>query len=90
MSMSTYIIGVSALQGVPVAPYARKLAIPTFYASAADDPYGAASATRTFYKVAPATAKQLMIVPGAAHGTALLASPALARDVTTFIQQHDR
>jgi pimeloyl-ACP methyl ester carboxylesterase len=79
-----------ALQGVPVAPYARKLAVPTFYASAADDAYGAASATRTFYKVAPATAKQLMIVPGAAHGTALLASPALARDVTTFIQQHDR
>jgi hypothetical protein len=70
MSMSTYIIGVSALQGVPVAPYARKLAIPTFYASA--------------------TAKQLVIVPGAAHGTALLASSALAQDVTTFIQRHDR
>src|SRR5262249_28828048 len=53
-------------------------------------PVRAASATRTFYNVASATARQLVIVPGAAHGTALLASPALARDITTFIQHHDR
>jgi pimeloyl-ACP methyl ester carboxylesterase len=79
-----------ALSGLPVAPYARRLAVPTLYVSAADDPYGAASATRAFYKLAPATAKQLVIVPGTAHGTALLARPALARDVTAFIQRHDR
>jgi len=53
-------------------------------------PYGAASATRTSYKIAPAPAKQLVIVPGAAHGTALLARPAIARDITAFLQRHDR
>lgn len=79
-----------ALSGAPVAPYARQLAAPTLYVSAAADPYGAASATRTFYKISPAPAKQLVIVAGAAHGTALLARPAIARDITAFLQRHDR
>jgi pimeloyl-ACP methyl ester carboxylesterase len=69
---------------------ARRLAVPTLYTSAAVDPYGATSATQTFYKIAPAPAKQLVIVPGTAHGTALLARPALARDITAFLKRHDR
>jgi len=80
----------NALQGTAVAPYAARLTAPTLFVTSADDPYGATAATRGFDKAAPTKLKQLVVVPGAAHGTALLADPAIAREVTTFLDRYDR
>jgi len=80
----------TALQGTAVAPYAARLRAPALFVTAAADQYGAASATPGFEKVAPAEAKRLVVVAGTAHGTALLAQPAIARDVTQFLARYDR
>ena len=80
----------NALQGTAIAPYAARLRAPTLFVTAAADQYGAASATPGFEKVAPAEAKRLVVVPGTAHGTALLAQAAIARDVTQFLARYDR
>ncbi len=80
----------SELAGVAVAPYAAKLKAPTLFVTAAQDPYGATDATRAFYKACPVALKRLLVVAGDAHGTALLAAPSVAREVTTFLEQTDR
>jgi pimeloyl-ACP methyl ester carboxylesterase len=80
----------AALQGTAVAPYAAKLTAPALFVTATGDEYGAATATPGFEKAAPAKAKRLVVVPGTAHGTALLAQPAIARDVTQFLARYDR
>jgi pimeloyl-ACP methyl ester carboxylesterase len=79
-----------ALQGTAVAPYAAKLMTPTLFVTARGDEYGAATATPGFEKAAASKAKRLVVVPGSAHGTALLAQPAIARDVTQFLARYDR
>jgi pimeloyl-ACP methyl ester carboxylesterase len=80
----------AALQGTAVAPYAAELTAPALFVTATGDEYGAATATPGFEKAAPARAKRLVVVPGTAHGTALLAQPAIARDVTQFLARYDR
>jgi hypothetical protein len=72
----------------PVAPYAARLRAPTLFASADDDPYGALSATRGFFRSAPAHGKRLVTVPGSAHGTALLAMPTVRKAVLDFLAAH--
>lgn len=78
------------LLGTAVAPYAAELTAPALFVTAKGDEYGAATATPGFEKAAPAKAKRLVVVPGTAHGTALLAQPAIARDVTGFLARYDR
>jgi pimeloyl-ACP methyl ester carboxylesterase len=78
----------STLAGMPVAPHAARLAAPALFVTASGDLFGAASATRAFYRSCPAPAKRLVVVPGTAHGTALLASGAVARDVTAFLERN--
>lgn len=75
----------SALQGEPVAPYARRLTAPTVFATAADDPYGATAATRGFYRSAPADHKRLLVEPGTAHGTALLTNSTVRKAIAALI-----
>lgn len=79
----------SMLRGTPVAPAAARLNCPTLFVTAANDPYGAAAATPGFYRSAPAKIKQLVIVPGSAHGTALLSTTSVADTVVSFLQRHD-
>jgi hypothetical protein len=66
------------LQGTPVAPAVHRLPCPALLITASDDPYGAAGAARTFAGTAPPGRVQLVLVPGADHGTALLAGPGSA------------
>jgi pimeloyl-ACP methyl ester carboxylesterase len=77
-----------SLLGSDVAPYARKLHAPTLFVTAADDPYGSTEATKGFYRTAPATAKKLVVVPGQAHGTALLTNPTVAAAINAFVSSH--
>lgn len=79
-----------ALAGVAVARCAARLTPPTLFVTSMQDAYGSTSATRGFYRSCPAKAKRLVVVAGSAHGTALLAEPAVAREVTTFLEQRDR
>jgi hypothetical protein len=66
------------LQGTPVAPAVHRLPCPALLITARDDPYGAADAGRTFAGTAPSGRVQLVLVPGADHGTALLSGPGSA------------
>jgi pimeloyl-ACP methyl ester carboxylesterase len=78
------------LQGVAVAPYAAKLQVPTLFLTAAQDAYGAMSATRGYYRTAAARTKRLVVVPGTAHGTVLLNSAPVTAVVLDFVDTHDR
>ena len=73
-----------------IVDYARNEQAPILFVSAAHDAYSAAPAGRLFDKVAPAKVKRLIIVPGSAHGTALLAQPAVVASVLAFLAAHDR
>jgi pimeloyl-ACP methyl ester carboxylesterase len=79
-----------ALQGVAVAPYAAKLRVPTLFLTAAQDAYGSTSATKAYYRTAAARTKRLVVVPGTAHGTALLNSASVTAAVLNFVDAHDR
>jgi pimeloyl-ACP methyl ester carboxylesterase len=78
------------LQGTDVAPAVHRLPCPALLVTARGDPYGAASAARTFAATAPPGRVRLVTVPGADHGTALLAgsgsAPVLAR-IDRFLAQ---
>ncbi|HEX2307204.1 MAG TPA: hypothetical protein VHI14_02650 [Jatrophihabitantaceae bacterium] len=80
----------AALQGVAVAPYAARLRVPTLFLTAAHDAYGSTSATKGYYRATPAPTKRLVLVPGTAHGTALLASAPVTAAVVDFVAAHDR
>jgi pimeloyl-ACP methyl ester carboxylesterase len=71
-------------------PYAARLTSPATFVTAADDPYDAAPAARGFYRSAQSAVKRLLVVPGDAHGTALLSRQATDRQVTAFILRYDR
>jgi pimeloyl-ACP methyl ester carboxylesterase len=79
-----------ALQGVAVAPYAAKLKVPTLLLTAAQDAYGSTSATKGYYRTAATRTKRLVVVPGTAHGTALLNSASVTGVVLDFVDAHDR
>lgn len=72
----------------PVAPYAARLTAPTLFVTAAADPYGSTEATQGFYASAPAAAKRLLVVPGQAHGTALLTNVEVRLAVLGFLAAH--
>lgn len=64
--------------GIIVLGYARQLRCPLLLVTANLDPYGSAQAARQFLPAARSQRKQLVRVPGTAHGTALLAGPSAA------------
>lgn len=78
----------AALLRVPIAPYAKKLRSPTLYVTAARDGYGSTAATKGYYQSSSATSKRLIVVPGDAHGTALL-DKKVTLAVTRFLESHD-
>ena len=63
----------------------RRLHCPLLLVTATRDPYGSAGAAREFLAAAPSRAKQLVTVPGTAHGTALLSPPAVARTLPVIL-----
>jgi hypothetical protein len=58
--------------GITVLGYVRRLHCPLLLVTAKQDPYGSADSARQFLAAAPAQAKHVVAVAGAAHGTALL------------------
>jgi hypothetical protein len=71
----------NALQAVP------RLRVPTFFAaSETDDPF--VGDARALYAASVAPEKRLEILPGAAHGSAMLSDPAFRARVETFIASH--
>lgn len=79
----------SLLRGAPVAPYAARLHTPTLFVTADHDAYGATQATQRFYDSAPAKEKKLLIRPGTAHGTALLADADVHQAILDFLASHE-
>lgn len=63
----------------------RRLYCPLLLVTATQDPYGSAGAAREFLAAAPSRAKQLVTVPGTAHGTALLSAPAVTRTLPVIL-----
>ena len=78
-----------ALQRMDVAPYARRLQVPVLYVTAARDPFGSAEASRHFERIGAEADRHLMVVPGTAHGTALLRSERVDAAVVRFLLRHD-
>jgi pimeloyl-ACP methyl ester carboxylesterase len=58
--------------GIMVLSYVRQLRCPLLLVTANQDPYGSAQAARQFLAAARSQRKELVRVPGTAHGTALL------------------
>jgi pimeloyl-ACP methyl ester carboxylesterase len=80
--------GESFLAGVPKA--VRRLTLPVFFVAAEDDDYGAALDARDFYARAPSPDKRLLVVPGNAHGTALLGNTSTRDAVIDWLVVHLR
>jgi len=77
------------LGSTDVLPSARRLRVPALFAVARQDPYSA-SDTPALARAAPAARTQLVQVPGADHGVALLHGPPAATvgaAVFTFLQR---
>jgi pimeloyl-ACP methyl ester carboxylesterase len=71
----------NALQAVP------RLQAPTFFgASEQDDPF--VGDARALYAASVSSDKRLDILPGAAHGSAMLHDPAFRSRVEAFIAAH--
>jgi dienelactone hydrolase len=77
------------LGSTDVLPWARRLRVPALFAVSRQDPYSA-SDTPALARAAPAARTQLVQVPGADHGVALLQGPPAATvgaAVYTFLQR---
>ena len=79
---------VLASAGEELAPYAAKIALPLLMLTAKTDTYGSDEATPHLYGLAPAKDKKLLVVPGYAHGTALLGEPEVSTKVLDFIRRY--
>jgi pimeloyl-ACP methyl ester carboxylesterase len=80
--------GESFIRGVPRA--IRRLVLPVLFVAAEEDDYGAATDARNFYARAPSKDKRLLIVPGRAHGTDLLADASIRATVADWLVAHLR
>jgi pimeloyl-ACP methyl ester carboxylesterase len=75
----------------PRAPFAARVTSPALFVAARLDDGPLSNPTNPhFYRVCPAAVKKLDIVPGAAHGTALLRRAAIVREIVQFLRTHDR
>lgn len=79
---------VLASVGEELAPYAAKITLPLLMLTAKTDTYGSDEATPHLYGLVPAKAKKLLVVPGYAHGTALLGEPGVSAKVLDFIGRY--
>jgi pimeloyl-ACP methyl ester carboxylesterase len=88
------VVGVVSLSGESFITGVRKaigrLTLPAFFVAAQDDDYGAGTDAQDFYAHAPSKDKRLLIVPGKAHGTDLLADPGLRGTVADWLVAHLR
>jgi peptide/nickel transport system permease protein len=88
------IVGVVSLSGESFLTGVRKaiprLVLPAFFVAAQDDDYGAGTDAQDFYAHAPAKDKRLLIVPGKAHGTDLLADAGIRATVADWLIAHLR
>ena len=80
--------GESFIRGVPRAIH--RLVLPVLFVAAEEDDYGAGTDARNFYASAPSNDKRLLIVPGRAHGTDLLADPNIRATVADWLVAHLR
>ena len=71
--------------GIMVLSYVRRLRCPLLLVTASQDPYGSDQAARQFLPAARSQRKELVRVPGAAHGTALLAGRAAIATVPAIL-----
>jgi pimeloyl-ACP methyl ester carboxylesterase len=69
--------------GIDVASASAGLAAPVLLVTAAADPYGSAEALDAIRR--GLVRAQVLSVPGSAHGTALLADPAVSTEVLSFL-----
>lgn len=71
---------------------ARRLRAPVLYAAAEDDqagPFRFAETAQRLYDATPATDKTLELIPGEAHGIALIAGPTRLRGIVeAFLRSH--
>lgn len=79
---------VMASQGEELAPYAAKTTLPLLMVTAKIDSYDSDEATPRLYEQAPAEDKQLLVVPGYAHGTDLLDEPEVRKEVLAFLRTY--
>lgn len=77
---------VLASSGEELAPYAVKITLPLLMMTAKTDAYGSDEATPHLYRLSPARDKKLLVVPGYAHGTALLGEPGVSKKVLGFLK----
>jgi pimeloyl-ACP methyl ester carboxylesterase len=88
------VVGVVSLSGESFITGVRKaiprLVLPVFFVAAQDDDYGAGVDARDFYAHAASKDKRLLVVPGKAHGTDLLADPAIRGTVVDWLVAHLR
>lgn len=76
--------------GTYIAPFAARVTSPVlFVAARMDDGPLSHPTTPHFLRVCPAKVKKADIVPGSAHGTALLRNPAIVAEVVHFLNLHD-
>ncbi|HEU4741739.1 MAG TPA: hypothetical protein VFS50_09120 [Meiothermus sp.] len=71
-----------------IKPFAARLELPVLFVTAERDAFGANRAALLFYRLAPSKEKQLLVMPGSAHGTQLLKDAGLVRRVLGFINAH--
>ena len=88
------VVGVVSLSGESFITGVRqaipRLVLPVFFVAAQDDDYGAGTDAQDFYEHAPSKDKRLLIFPGKAHGTDLLADPGIRGTVADWLVAHLR
>jgi hypothetical protein len=76
--------------GTYIAPYAARVTSPAlFIAARLNDGPLSRPTTPHFLRVCPAAVKRADIVPGSAHGTALLRQPRIVTEIVQFLSRHD-
>ena len=88
-------VGVVSLSGVAYAMVGvrsavRRLTLPVLFVAAEADEFSAGPDAREFYASAPSKDKKLIVVPGTAHGTDLLADATIRQTVADWLVAHLR
>ncbi|HYY81881.1 MAG TPA: hypothetical protein VFD04_22265 [Actinomycetes bacterium] len=81
------------LQGADMVPVAARLRVPVLYLAARADPYTDDAPAKLYRASAHAPWRRLVVLPGLAHGTALLTGPGAARardPIVEFLRRYGR
>lgn len=79
---------VSVVDGRSITRFAEQLTLPTLFVTADHDGSGSSQAVPLIHQLAPAAQKQLLVVPGTAHGWELLQDEAVLAQVQAFITEY--